>query len=82
MEKLLFNTGVKPHNSGALTEHEEFINNEKHIAFYVDDIPENGIFQLACDNISEYENKPYYATRKIIAGGLLSEYAVFLIRQY
>ena len=82
MEKLLFNTGVKPWNSAPLTEHEEYINNEKHIAFYVEDIPDNGIFQFACDDISEYENNPYYAIRKIIAGGMLSNYAVFLIRQY
>lgn len=81
MEKLLFNTGVKPWNCGTLGEHEEIINSEKHIAFYVEDIPKNSVFMCGCPEfaLKEYENKPYYAIRKIIAGGLLSEYAIFRV---
>ena len=81
MEKLLFNTGVKHWNNLNLGEHQEFINGEKHIAFYVEDIPINSRFEFACleDIAKKYENKPFYRIRKIIDGGLLSDYAVFKV---
>jgi hypothetical protein len=85
MEKLYFNTGVKPWNGDKLGEHEEFINGEKHVAFYVDDIPKNGIFEFACPE-STFErvkkDYPYYEFRKIIDGGLCSDYAAFKIIGY
>ena len=85
MEKLYFNTGVKPWNSDELGEHEEWINGEKHIAFYVSDIPEGGIFKFACP-IETFEqvkeDYPYYEYREILDGGLLSDYAFFSIKKY
>lgn len=83
MEKLLFNSGVRPINhSGKLSKHEEFINNQLHIAFYVSDIPKNGIFEFAVPQ-STFENVkkdyPSYEYRKILDGGLCSDYAFFKI---
>jgi len=82
MEKLYFNTGVKPWNSAPLKEHEEYINGQKHIAFYVEDIPQNGIFDFACPKETYKEVKkdhPCHESRKILDGGLCSDYAFFRI---
>jgi hypothetical protein len=80
MEKLYFNTGVKPWNSSKLSEYEEFINGEKHVAFYVEDIPENTTFYCACDEVNEfYLNNSCYEIRKIVGGGLSYNYAIFQV---
>jgi hypothetical protein len=77
MKRLTFNTGVKPWNiHRKLTEHEEMINGELHIVFYVDDIPKGKTFKFAGGRES-LENNKYHDVRKIVAGGLASEYAFF-----
>jgi hypothetical protein len=81
MEKLYFNTGVKPWNCGNLGEYEVFINNEKNIEFYINDIPEGGKFQFICpketlENVME--GKSYYQYREILEGGMKG-YAIFLV---
>lgn len=79
MQKLTFNTGVKPWNiHRQLGEHEEMINGEMHIAFYVEDIPQGGVFEFAGQSESITKHK-YHEVRKIIAGGLNSEYAFFKV---
>lgn len=82
MVKLHFNTGVKPWNSSKLGEHEEWINGTKQVAFYVEDVPEGGHFEFACPKETFEQVKkdhPCHEYRKIIGGGLISDYAFFRV---
>jgi hypothetical protein len=89
MEKLYFNTGVRPENrlnsKGKmieLSEFEEWRGGVLQVAFYISDIPKNGNFKFASSNLEENlktHKSPYWEYRKIIKGGLLSNYAFFQI---
>ncbi len=74
-----FNTGVKPWNSTYLADGDKFINNERHVPFICEDVPEGAIFQHGAqtDDLKTYN--PKIKPFKIIGGNLLSEYAYFLI---
>jgi hypothetical protein len=91
MEKLYFNTGVKPENrlnsQGKmieLSEFDEWKGGVLQIAFYVSDIPKNGFFKFAIskeflEKNLETHKKPYWEHRTILKGGLVSDYAFFQI---
>ncbi len=85
MHKMLFNTGVRPWNHCYLSgpnkgklitgEHEEWHNDQLHIAYYLErKPPENAILQyLAPEPEEGMLNIP------IVAGGMQSKYAIFLV---
>jgi len=78
MKTYYFNTGVKPYNHGKLVEGEVYINNELHIAFDCENVPENAIFKCLCDN----PNLPYSGNivREIFNTKLTgSKYAYFMV---
>lgn len=77
MKTYFFNTGVKPWNSGYMAEGDIYINNERHIPFVCDNVPDGAIFQFACDNPNLHPNSKYIVV-PILAGNLHSKYAYFL----
>lgn len=76
MKTYFFNTGVKPWNSSYLGEGEIFINNEKHIPFICDGVPNGARFRFACNDPNASPGAGYIVA-PIIAGGLCSKYAYF-----
>ena len=79
MEKVLFNTGVKPWNSNYRCEFTEWINNERHIAFYVEKIPHHGTLMCLCNEMLPEFKKPGIEVVPVIGGGMCSKYAVFAL---
>jgi hypothetical protein len=90
--KMLFNTGVRPYNrlnlSGPnkgkfiLGKWEELVNNQIHIAYYLERKPDdNMILKYLTPAWSLEENGLYdnHVAIKIIDGGMMSDYAVFLV---
>ena len=83
-KEFLFNTGVKVYQMEyddkgkpkyyAATD--KIINGERHIPFECEDVPDGATFKFACNNPNLPEAN-YMIVRKIISGGLLSEYAYF-----
>ena len=77
MYKMLFNTGVRPENRVdkliAFSEHEEWKGGTLHIAFYLEkEPPENWTLKHLCNNPREGE-----LSIPIVAGGMLSKFAIF-----
>ena len=71
-----FNSGVKPWNSSYLAPGDKYINNENHIPFDCDDVPDGATFAFGAqvDNLEGYEN---YIVRKMKNTTMGSEYAYF-----
>lgn len=79
MQKVLFNTGVKPWNNSYTCDFTEWINNERHIAFYVEKIPYLGTLKCLCNEVFPEFKKPGFEVVPIIGGGMCSKYAVFVV---
>lgn len=88
--KMLFNTGVKPYNrlnlagvnkgKFVLGEHEELKDGSIHIAYYLERQPDKNLrldYLVPEGSLKEFGIHEYQTTIKIIAGGMLSDYAVF-----
>jgi hypothetical protein len=88
--KMLFNTGVRPYNrlnlSGPnkgkfiLGEWEELVNDQIHIAYYLEKKPDNNMLLqhlIPAWSLEKYGLTENQVAIKIIRGGMLSDYAVF-----
>jgi hypothetical protein len=82
MKTFYFNTGVRPENVINFPyEYHNKVGNKIHgtlvIPFDCKDVPENAIFQFACDNdIPGYE---HLLKKEIFNSNLCSKYAYFLL---
>lgn len=83
MQRFNFNTGVRPfkHTPPAgmafMDGFEDSGNGTYVIPFYCEDVPDNAIFQYACDNdIPGHEN---LLKREIHNSKLMSKYAYFIV---
>lgn len=75
-----FNTGVKPWNTNVerqIAHGHKFINNEMHIPFDCDDVPENATLAFLCDNIKLA--RPNLIAREIHNTTMCSRYAFFKV---
>ena len=81
MQKIFhFNTGVTRNNRTNLFGNQVWLGGTIQIPFTCEDVPENAIFNFACDNPdleeSKYEN---WIVREIINSDLCSKYAYFQV---
>ena len=83
MHKLYFDTGVKAHNMyRKLMEHEEFFDGSLKNVFYVEKIPENGIFKyiIPAEKLESVQKQnPRTHFEKIVDGCFKGKYAAFII---
>jgi hypothetical protein len=85
MHKMYFNTGVRPENmldkNGKLIlmDHQEIKGGVMQIAYYLEREPEKDLTLsfLVPSNYLEHM-KPYEVAIKIVGGGTLSDYAIFI----
>lgn len=78
VQDFYFNTGVKPWNSSYLAEGDKFINNEKHILFQCENVPEGSIFQFAAPKNDVPTYNKQVKIFPIVGGNLCSKFAYFL----
>lgn len=79
MYKMLFNTGIKPWNHDWLCKHEEFINNELHVAYYLAYEPDDNYRLDFFAQTDIFWILPSQIAIPIVAGGMSSKYAIFTV---
>jgi hypothetical protein len=77
MRTFYYNTGVKPWNNGKLYDGDKFINNELHIPFDCDNVPENAEFMYLCGNPSLFNTNGHIIVREVLNTRMSSKYAYF-----
>lgn len=76
MRTFYFNTGVKPWVNSYLAEGDKFINNERHIPFDCEDVPEGATFAFGCDDPNLHPDAGYIV-REMHNTTMRSKYAYF-----
>jgi hypothetical protein len=82
---MYFNTGVRPENrldkngKVVLMDHQEIKGGVMQIAYYLEREPEEGLTLSYLTQANYLEHlKPYEVAIKIVGGGMLSDYAIFI----